>query len=311
MGEVATLQAGFDLSPRQLATIRQTVASDCNQSEFDLLVEFAKAKSLSLITKQVVPIVFSKDKPDKRKMSIVVTQDGLRALASRKRDYRPAETEPEFMFDESAKGPTNPLGIVKCSTTLWKQDPHSHQWHPVNGWAYWDEMAPIADEWAWDEAAHKRKPTGKKTIEGNWAKMPRIMLNKCAVMQALRAGWPDTYDGVYSQEEFDRERFLDLTATEVVEKDQEDRRAKAISMSSDEYPWVTDDGTLTFIPAGRYFDHVLGLVQSYGDKPKIESMMIRNREAFTRFWSKHKDEALELRKAIDEVVGKIGKAPQS
>lgn len=308
MNQVARINPqGSEFSPRQLATIKQTVAADCNQAEFDLYVLFASSKRLSPITKQVIPLVFSKGNADKRKMSIVVTQDGLRALASRTNDYRPAEKEPEFTFDETQKSTTNPLGIVKCSTTLWKQDQHSHAWHPINGWAYWDEMAPVADEWAYDEGKGKRSPTGKKVIEGNWAKMPRIMIAKCATMQALRAGWPDTYDGVYAQEEFDRERFLDLTATEIVEKDQEDRRTKAIAMSSDEYPWVNDDGQLVFIPAGRYCDNVLSLVRNYTKRQEYDDMMIRNREAFLRFWSRHKDDALQLRKQAEEIASKLPK----
>jgi phage recombination protein Bet len=299
--------APLDYTSRQLATIKQTIAKDCNGSEFDLLIEFARFKRLSLITKQVIPLVFSKDNAEKRRMSIVVTQDGLRALASRTHDYRPAEKEPDFTIDESLKSLTNPIGIEKCSTILWKQDQHSKAWHPVNGWAYWSEMAPVADEWAYDQEAGKRKPTGKKTLEGNWAKMPRIMINKCAVMQALRAGWPDVYDGIYLQEELDRERFLDLTATEIVEHDQEERRAKAIAMSSDEIPTVSDQGILAFIPAGRFCDYFLGLARSYSNRQEYDDMMIRNREGFQRFWVAHKNDALDLREQMEKIAEKLPK----
>lgn len=295
----------IELTSRQLATVKQTIAKDCNASEFDLLVEFSRFKRLSLITKQVIPLVFSKDNAEKRRMSIVVTQDGLRALASRTHDYRPAEKEPDFTIDESLKSPTNPAGLIKSSVTLWKQDQHSYAWHPVNGWAFWEEMAPLADEWAYDQEAGKRKPTGKKTLEGNWAKMPRIMLSKCANMQALRAGWPDIYDGVYAAEELDQAKYLDLTATEIVEAEAEQKRAKAVAMLGDEFPSVSDDGVLTFIPAGRFCDHFLEIAHSYTTKSQYSDMLVRNREAFQRFWVAHKDDCLQLRKQLDEIAGKL------
>ena len=49
---------------------------------------------------------------------------------------------------------------------------------PVIGEAYWDEFAPIADEWAFDQEERKRKPTGRKVLDasGNWAKMPIVMI---------------------------------------------------------------------------------------------------------------------------------------
>ena len=115
---------------RQLATIKQTVACDTNEIEFDLFIEYAKAKRLDPFSKQIIAVVYSKDDPKKRKMTIIVTQDGQRVLASRCRDYRPAETEPEFVYRDELKGPTNPLGIEKCTVKLGKQE-NTHAWHPV------------------------------------------------------------------------------------------------------------------------------------------------------------------------------------
>ena len=148
---------------RQLETIKRTVAADCNTDEFDLFIEVAKMKGLDPFSKQVIPLVFSKDTPSKRRMSIVVTQDGLRSLAARCGDYRPAETEPSFEYDETRKGPGNPLGIVKCTTTLWKQD-SAGAWHPVVGWSYWDEYVPlkeVADEYDWVDTDEVWPDSGK------------------------------------------------------------------------------------------------------------------------------------------------------
>jgi phage recombination protein Bet len=99
-------------------------------------------KGLDPFSKQVIAIVFSKNDAEKRQMTIITTQEGCRVLAARCRDYRPEETEPEYEYDPSLRGPANPLGIVKCTVKLWKQDSNGC-WYPVNGTAYWDEFVPL------------------------------------------------------------------------------------------------------------------------------------------------------------------------
>lgn len=310
MNQVTRLQtAGMPWTGRQLDTIKRTVAKDTNDDEFSLFIEYARSKQLDPFSKQIIAVVYSKDNAEKRKMTIIVTQDGQRVLASRCRDYRPAETEPEFTINTSLKGPTNPLGLEKVTVTLWKQD-SGGAWHPVKGWAFWDEYAPVKEEWAHDPESNKRKPTGKTTLDtsGNWAKMPRVMLAKCANMVALRAGWPETFSGIYSEEEMDRAKVIDLTASEMVEQEREDRRMKSIAMSDDEYPFVDHEGTMTFVPAGRYADRIIMTARNCTDISELESMKVRNREGLQRFWAKHKNDALEMRESIEKISGGLAKA---
>src|SRR5262245_16906928 len=94
-------------TPKQLDTIKQTVARDTNDTEFNLFIEYAKAKGLDPFSKQVIAVVYNRDKPDKRTMTIITTQEGLRVMAARCGDYRPAEEEPIFEYDSSIKGPAN------------------------------------------------------------------------------------------------------------------------------------------------------------------------------------------------------------
>jgi len=330
MNQIVTLpnNAVGSWTGRQLDTIKRTVAADTNEDEFNLFVEYAKVKRLDPFSKQVIAVVFSKDDAKKRRMSIIVTQDGQRVLASRCRDYRPAEDVPEFTYSDALKGPTNPLGIEKCTVTLWKQD-NQGAWHPVKGWAYWDEYAPIktssaAYEWVetGETYSDSNKPKKRKQLKqgvdiaslqslddsGNWAKMPRVMIAKCANMVALRAGWPETFDGVYGEEELDKQIAADLTATEMVEMEREHRRMKTIAMSDDEYPFVSDDGTLSFIPAGRYADHIINLTRNCTDLKELDGLKTRNREGLQRFWARHKADALEINAQIEKARAQLVKA---
>jgi phage recombination protein Bet len=327
MNQIAHISPSASWTPRQLATIKQTVASDTNDIEFDLFIEYAKAKRLDPFSKQIIAVVYSKDDPKKRKMTIIVTQDGQRVLASRCRDYRPAETEPEFVYRDDLKGPTNPLGIEKCTVKLWKQD-NTNAWHPVIGWAYWTDYAPIktsGDAFEWVETGETYQDSGKpkkrKQLKagadiskmqalddsGNWAKMPRVMLAKCANMVALRSGWPETFDGVYAEEEMEHVQVQDRTASEMVEMEREQRRMKTIAMSDDEYPFVDATGHLSFVHAGRYADHIIQHARNCATADELESLKVRNREGLQRFWARHKDDALAVRKEMDAIPAKLTK----
>ena len=226
---VAVGRAQPRLRPHQLDLIRRTVANDCTSEEFDLFIEAAERYGLDPFRRQIMPLVFSKDKPEKRRMVIIVGIDGQRMIAQRAGNYRPASEPTKFVENRRKKGPTNPLGLVLARVTLFQQD-NKGEWFPVVGEAYWDEFAPIRDEWEEDLALGWRK-TGEKILDpnGSWPKMPRLMLQKCATMQALRAGWPDQFGSLYAEEELDRARALDLSASQEVERARAEQRLAAIA----------------------------------------------------------------------------------
>jgi phage recombination protein Bet len=317
-----TLVPSINWSSHQLDTIKRTVAKDTNSEEFDLFIEYCRVKQLDPFSRQAIAMVFNKNDAKKRQMTIITTQEGLRSMAARCNDYRPEETEPTYEYDPALKGPANPLGIVKCSVILWKQDAKTDQWHPVNGTAYWDEYVPIktdprAFEWVdtGDVYEDSKKPIRRKQVKegvdlaklqvvddsGQWAKMPRNQIGKCARMQALRGGWPAVFAGVYSEEEMDRARVADLSATEMVELEREQRRAKAAAMVDDEYPVVDDEGVMTFVTAGKFGEILLNLASGYTNVKQLESMRIRNREGIKRFWVKHKGDALEINRELEKI----------
>lgn len=327
-----SLVPAINWSERQLATIKRTVAKDTNDDEFNLFIEYCKVKQLDPFSRQVIAVIFNKDNAAKRQMTIITTQEGLRVMAARCGDYRPAEKEPEYEYDPSLKGPANPLGIVKCAVTLWKQD-DAGKWWPVNGTAYWDEFAPVktsddAYDWVgtgeyWPDKdgnptnREKKRKTLKQGADlakfqtlddGLWKKMGRIMIAKCATSQALRAGWPATFSGVYGEEEMDRARVADLDASELVAMEAEERRAKAVGMSNDEYPFVDDQGNLHFIPAGKYGDSLLEEARRCANPQQVQAMVVRNREGFNRFWAKHKDDALQVKRELEQIGQQKAKA---
>lgn len=290
----------FDMSPRQIALVKSTVAKDTNDGEFNLYMEVAKAKGLDPFLGQIIPMVFNKDKADKRKMTIIISRDGQRVIAQRCGDYRPASKPPVYEREKELISPLNPQGIVSATTYLWKQDQKSGDWYEVVGQAFWEEFAPIADEWVYDQNAGKRKPTGNKTLDssGNWCRMPRLMIAKCAEMQALRAGWPEQFTGLYDEAEMDRAKVLDLTATEIVEQEHQEHRMRAIGGKDALTVWWGDGFALENVPDGQFFDRVIEHIKTL-DAPAVAKWEDANRASLQIYWARHPGDALELKKRIE------------
>jgi phage recombination protein Bet len=291
----------YNHSPRQLALIQHTVAKDCNNDEFNLFVEVARAKGLDPFLGQIIPMIFSKGDANKRKMTIIISRDGQRVIAQRCGDYRPASKPPIFEYDVSLKGSLNPKGIITATVYLWKQDQKDGTWYEVAGQVDWDEFAPVKDEWAYDEASNKRKPTGRQTLDdtGNWARMPKLMIAKCAEMQALRAGWPEQFSGLYDEAEMDRARVTDMAASEIVAHEQEENRLKAIAGNNAITMTWGDGWALENVPAGEFMDRCLQFIRE-SDHATVIKWHSANRAGLQNFWAKHPGDALELKKAIEK-----------
>lgn len=281
----------------QLKVIKDTVARDANNTEFSLFMEACRAYGLDPFRKQIFSIIYSKDNPDKRKQTIIVSRDGLRVLAHRCRDYRPASEPAGIVIDKDLIGPTNPKGILSATIRLWKQD-NRGEWYPVIGEAYWDEFAPVSDEWGEDPETRRRRPTGKKTLDasGNWAKMPIVMLTKCAESQALRAGWPETFGGIYSEEEMDRVSAT-VSASEALEA--HERAEREARTGGRGILMVFDDSMkLEKVPLGSVADRVMEFLRD-AEPMDAHKFRIRNEDALREFWAASPGDALALKRAFE------------
>lgn len=290
--------------------MRRTVANDCSAEEFDLFIEAAARYGLDPFRRQIMPLVFSKHRPEKRRMVIVVGIDGQRLIAQRCANYRPASEPTIFRYDRRQKGPNNPLGLVFARVTLFQQD-NFGVWFPVVGEAYWDELAPIRDEWEENKETGRWQRTGRQVLDPGatggkrggssigWTKMPRLMLQKCATMQALRAGWPDAFGGLYAEEELDRAKSLDLAASEIVEREKEERRLLAIA-GKDAITVSWGDWALENVPIGQFADRVIAWIETSGRTPTdVSHWAETNREPLRLFWAKSPSDALQLKKIIE------------
>lgn len=290
----------YEHTERQVALIKRTVAKDCNTEEFNLFVEVARGKGLDPFLGQIIPMVFSKNDAAKRKMTIIISRDGQRVIAQRCGDYRPASKPAQFEFDADLKGPLNPKGIVSATVYLWKQDPKDGTWYEVAGQADWDEFAPVKDEWVYDEEARKRKPTGNKSLDdsGNWARMPKLMIAKCAEMQALRAGWPSQFAGLYDEAEMDKAKLAEMDASDIAAHADEAERMRRIGAADSITVTWGDGWALEQVPTGQFADRAMEFIEQ-SSKADVDRWAQANRVGLNEFWAKSPNDAIAVKKAIE------------
>lgn len=303
MNNVVAINPSAIYTGHQLALIRRTVAADCDTTEFDLFMAVAQAKGLDPFTRQISAIVYNKDKPDKRKMSIIVGIDGFRVIAERSGVYRPDEEEPVFEYDPALKGPLNPLGLVKARVRIWKKD------KPVTGIAYWEEFAPIKDEWAKGDDG-RRAPTGRQTLDtgGNWGKMPRVMLAKCAEAQALRKAFPEHLSGLYEGAEFDRVAAQETLPSEIIGQHMTDERLAKIGAAGGITFQLFPNAPLESIPVGQVADKVLGAIGEFSSVQQIRWFESANTHPLREFWARAPGDGLEVKKRIEARRADLEKA---
>jgi phage recombination protein Bet len=299
-----------DYTPAQLQLMKRTVAADCDDSEFNLFMEVQRRVGLDAFRRQIYAVVYNKDKPKKRKMSIITAIDGFRAVAARNGDYRPDENEPEITYDQALKDPaTNPLGIVKAVVRCFKFGPDK-EWHQLTGVAYWDEFAPLKEKTV-------KKDTGEKWPDGNpkldfigtgefslahdskWRTMARVMIAKCAEAQAIRKGWPEDLSGIYAPEEMERANVIDVTATEVIEEYAKEERLKLVNAKDSIAIWWRAGEALEMVPLGKVFDACCKFVRACDTDTEIRNWLRTNEVSLKEFWARSKADALELKKQIE------------
>jgi phage recombination protein Bet len=328
---------------KMLALVKRTTGRDCTQDEFDEFIAVCRDLNLSPLRKQIYCFIFNKSDPENRKMTLVVGIDGSRAIAARTGNYRPDDRAPEWVFKEELKGPANPNGIEKCTVGIYHRPTHNDPFERIVHTVYWDEYAPIVK--TGDADAYEWVPTGRVHPEGHkragqsidrkqlrpgasanivervdpkkeqWIRSGRNMIAKCAEMGALRKGWPEDLSRLVIGEETDRSQVLedveytDLTPSEMATKAETDTRLERIGGPA---LFATFDyaGTLERVPHGRFADRMLAATAKLEPKA-VAALVDRNREALKEFWAHNKNDALELRKILEQRSGATsGAAPQ-
>jgi hypothetical protein len=220
------------------------------------------------------------------------TIDGLRVIAARQGDYRPMETAPVIEQEEARVDPDkNPLGISRAEVRAWKAS--GGVWHPVVGEAWWDEYAPLREEWGPADGG-ARAPTGRCVLEPTWRRMARVMIAKCAEAQALRRGWPDLLSGLYGEEELHALRLAEQTASEFLRRNDEEALRRQISKRT---LWFVFEAGGVFQPVmlEQIHDRLRAFYEAAASTDVINRFEDINRASLQTLWEWSPGEALALK----------------
>jgi phage recombination protein Bet len=163
----------------QVSLIKRTICAGSTDDELSLFVTTAKRLGLDPFARQIFAVKRWDSRTRTEVMAIQVSIDGFRLVAERTGAYAPG-SRTEYEYDDAGK-------LVRA-TAFVKKFTHG-TWHETPEDAYYEEYVQTNKE---------GKPNAM------WARMPRVMLAKCAEARALRRAFPLELGGVYIPEELDQ-----------------------------------------------------------------------------------------------------------
>jgi phage recombination protein Bet len=176
---LAVIPQPREFSRDEMSVIKDVIARGASDTELKMFVAMAQKLGLDPLSKQIHCVKRRARLADGSygdAMTIVVGIDGYRLVAERTGRYCPGKA-PTYEYDAHGKVTSATAYVLKLA---------GGAWHEVSAVAFWEEYAQTNKD---------GQPTAM------WAKMPRLMLAKCAEALALRRAFPAELSGVYTDDE--------------------------------------------------------------------------------------------------------------
>ena len=172
----------------QKALMRRTVCAKCTDDQAALFIEEAEARGLNPFSRQLVPTLRWDSKTNAHVMSVITTIDAFRLIAERTGKYSgqkgpewcgPDGEWREVWLDEKKPPAAARVGILR-------QDFDEPLWGTARFVSY---------------AQYTKGQGGGQVVTRMWAKMPDVLIAKCAEALGFRRAFPQELSGLYTADE--------------------------------------------------------------------------------------------------------------